>query len=222
MKNNDVKLYTGCVYDLSRVLDTGEKYEAYILESGYGSKFYADLGRQRYLYLEGTAYLVLVSARAVKLFKLRADENDLHDGRPVVRMRDVFARRGIKCRMIADYMKGTYSFGTAWERSLRASMGVFSKYGFATQYYFWNDCNEYEFEIRFVKRGHILIDGQDIMSIRVFHSSENVMKQAGEYVRLALTGPAEMSISGFEDRMKQIGLEGELRSIYFNLPGGLM
>ena len=222
-KNKDVKLYTGRSYNLSRVLNVGEKYEAYILESRLSTcRFLADLGRRRYLHLDGTSYLVLVSDRSVKLYKLKADENDLHEGLPVIRMKDELERRGIKCRTIADYGKRTYSFGTAWERSLRASSAVFSKYGLATQYYFWNDCDDYEFEIRFVKRGHIRIDGQDIISIRLFHGTEDVISMAGEYIELALTGPAEMSISGFEDRMKKAGLENQLRGVYFNLPDGWM
>lgn len=222
-KNKDVKLYTGLSYNLSRVLDVGEKYKAYILESRLSSRrFLADLGRRRYLYLDRTSYLVLVSDRSVKIYKLKADGNDLREGLPVIRIKDELEQRGIKCRSIADYAKMTYSFGTAWERSLRASSAVFSKYGFATQYYFWNDCDDYEFEIRFVKRGHIRIGGRDIMAIRSFHGTEDVMSMAGEYIELALTGPAEMSISGFEDRMKQAGLENQLRGVYFNLPDWLM
>lgn len=214
-KNDDVKLYRGCAYNLMRVLDIGDKYEAFILEcGGDGRRFYADLGRQRYLCLQGVVYLVLVSERSVKLFRLKADENDLHEGRPVVRVKEVFGKKGIKCKTIADYWKTSYSWGTAWERSLRASKAVFSKYGYATQYYFWNDCNEYDFEICFVKRGHLLIDGWDISSLGLIHGSDDVMKAAREYVELLLTGPAEMSADGFADRMSMIGLYDELK--YWN------
>ena len=222
-KNNSVKLYTGYSYDLSRVLDTGEKYEAYILDTRRGdSRSYAYLGRRRYLYLEGTAYLVLVSARSVKFYKLLPDENDLHEGRPVVRIKEVLEGRGIKCSVIADYEKSSYSFMPAWKLSLDSCRAVFSKYGFAMQDYFWNDCAVYEFEMHFLKRGHIRINGRDIMAIRSFHCSKDIMETAGEYIELALTGPAEISLSDFEDRMKQIGLEDPLRGLYFNLPDELM
>jgi hypothetical protein len=110
----------------------------------------------------------------------------------------------------------------AWKLSLDSCRAVFSKYGFAMQDYFWNDCAVYEFEMHFLKRGHIRINGRDIMAIRSFHCSKDIMETAGEYIELALTGPAEISLSDFEDRMKQIGLEDPLRGLYFNLPDELM
>ena len=214
-KNKDVKLYTGRAYDLKFVLSVDEKYEAFILETGSGSgRFYADLGRRRYLCLEGTVYLVLVTDRSVRLFRLKADGNDLHKGLPVIRMKDVFGYRGIKCRASAEasYLKWSQNW---WKHSLFECDAVFSKYGYATQHYEWNDCSVYDFVIRFVKKGHIKIDGQDISMITLLDGSHNVMKRTLEYVDLALTGPAEMSLSGFEDRMKQSGLGDDLK--YINL-----
>lgn len=222
-KNSGVKLYKGHAYDLSRVLDTGEKYEAYILECGRSSGgTFADLGRKRYLYLSGIPYLVLISDRSVKIKKLKANEDTIHEGLAVIGIKAAIEQHGIKCRTVADYRKMTFSFGTAWKRSLDESSAVISKYGYAMQCYFWCDCDVYEFKIRFVKRGHIRLDGQNIMSIRSFHGSEDIMKMAGEYIELALTAPVDTSVSVFEDKMNLIGLKDQLGSVYFNLPNELM
>lgn len=212
-KNKDVKLYTGRAYDLKCVLSFDEKYEAFILETGLGiGRFYADLGRRRYLCLEGTAYLVLVTDRSVRLFRLKADGNELHEGLPAIRMKDVFGHRGIKCSTSAEasYLKWSQNW---WKHSLFECDAVFSKNGYATQHYDWNDCSIYDFEIRFVKKDHLLIDGQNIEAVTLFNGSRNVMKRVREYVELVLTGPAEMSMSGFEDRIKMAGLEDDIKNI---------
>ena len=215
-KNKDVKLYKGCAYDLKYVLKFDEKYEAFILETGYGSgRFYIDLGKRRYLCLEGLVYLVLASDRSVRFFGLKADGGELHEGLPVIRMKEVFNRRGIKCSTDSEFSDLKWSRNW-WKDSLFKCDAVFSRYGYAVQRYDWNDCSVYDLEIIFVKKGHMRIDGKDIGSITYFDGSYNVLRRAGEYIELALTGASEMSWSGFEDRIKQIGLEKELKYVKLN------
>ncbi len=215
--NNLLKGYT---YDLEKLIRV-EGGHAFILETGGSEKWdnethqnlaahCYDLGKQRILRItKKEAYLILILEKGTE-YKMEISRLDPSG----CKVADLIREKGCHCCVIAEYggkrgkdgiVKGF--IGQTWEMALNKREGEFSEAGYALQYRGWLDYTFYRFELFFMNRGRIIIDGHDVEGFALYNVMEDIMLEAGHLIDRVLKEKMQITGKDLADALKAAELE---------------
>lgn len=199
------KILKGCAYSLDHLIAI-EGYGGFIFESGSSNHehpyYRINLGMKRELILQSEeAYLILDGAEGILIEKLEY---------PRCKLSELLRRKGVKCRIIADYKKSSSRYKAAWKRAMEERKGYFSENGYALQYQGWADYTFYKFEFIIKKSGWIIIGNHDIEIFRFWYVEEDIMVKADKLIEKALLQPQNLSGQEFMKKLGDAKLDEQL------------
>lgn len=205
------KLLKGYAYDLEKLIRI-EGYHGFLLRSDRERPDKEpgnyDLGKRRILNLYSSeAYLILVGRDQIISVKIE----------PGSKISDVLKKMGYKCRVIAEYgghvgrdgKRTGYSWET-WKMAVRERRAIFSENGYALQYRAWLDYWFYQFELRILKKGWIMIEDHDIAAFHFDNVTEDIMDRGRSLIEKALEKEWNLSGRELENLLGKYCLESDI------------